>query len=67
MVFIWLYLISFAVLASWFVLLIVGFFNHRAMELANSIAIPVLIGSVVALTIFKWLAAREQKKVSLHG
>jgi hypothetical protein len=51
-----LYLLSFAVLAGWFLLLLVGLLNPRFMALANGIAVPTLLGSVLCLAVFKRLA-----------
>jgi hypothetical protein len=59
-----LYLLSFAVLAGWFVLLLVGLVWPTAMRLANQIALPTLLGSIVCLETFRRLAARSRKKVT---
>ena len=64
LVFAALYLISFAVLTGWFLLLIIGMLQPNVLRFANQIALPTLLGSVACMTIFKWLAARTYKKVS---
>ena len=63
LVFASLYLLSFFVLTSWFILLMVGMFESHVLRFANEIAVPTLLGSVVCLTIFKWLTARTYKRV----
>jgi len=57
-----LYLLSFTILVSWFVLLLVGLMQPGAMALATSIALPVLGGSVVSLEIFRRLARRAKRR-----
>lgn len=59
----WLYLGSFAVLLCWVLLFLVGFINPGAMALANQIAVPVILGSAVCLTLFKWLAGRAERRL----
>jgi hypothetical protein len=59
-----LYLLSFAVLAGWFVLLIVGLLLPEAMALANRIALPVLVGSVLSLEVFRRLARRAESRLA---
>ena len=44
-------------------LLMVGMFESHVLRFANEIAVPTLLGSVVCLTIFKWLTARTYKRV----
>jgi hypothetical protein len=61
LVFAGLYLLSFAVLAAWFVVLIIGVFNPSLMAFANKVALPTLLSSVAGLTIFKWLATRAER------
>ena len=58
-----LYLLSFAVLIGWFVLLLVGFLTPDIMALANRIALPTLLGSVVCLELFRRLACRAERKL----
>jgi hypothetical protein len=57
-----LYLLSFAMLAGWFVLLLVGFVKPQVMTFANRIALPMLAGSVVCVELFRWLARREERR-----
>jgi hypothetical protein len=59
-----LYLLSGAVLAGWFLLLLVGLLNSRAMTLANEIAVPTLLSSVLCLEVFKRLARRSGSRQS---
>jgi len=63
MLFSWLYLLSFAVFAGWFVLLLVGLLRDDVMALANRIAVPVLVGSVLGLAVFKRLAHRAERRL----
>jgi hypothetical protein len=57
-----LYLASFAVLIAWFLLLVVGLFVPTVMSLANRIAIPTLLISIVSMETFKRLAAKARKE-----
>ncbi len=59
-----LYLLSFAVLAGWFLMLVVGILNPNVMKFANIIAIPTLVGSVLCLEVFKRLARRAERRLS---
>ena len=58
-----LYLLSFAVLAGWFALLLIGLLGADVLTLANRIAPPLLAGSVVCLGVFKWLARRAAQRL----
>ncbi len=44
-----LYLLSFAVLTGWVLLLAVGLLSRSVRTFANEIAIPLLLGSVICL------------------
>ena len=57
-----LYLLSFAVLAGWFLLLLVGLLRPNVLAIANHIAIPTLLGSVICLEVFKRLARRAERR-----
>ena len=59
-----LYLLSFTVLAGWFLLLLVGLLNPSVMAFANEIAIPTLIGSVLCVEVFKRLARRAERRLT---
>ena len=58
-----LYILSFLVLMSWFVLLFIGFFRSDAMALANRIALPTLFASILSLEVFRRLARRAEKNL----
>jgi hypothetical protein len=58
-----LYLLSFAVFASWFVLLLIGLIWPDTMAFANRIGLPVVVGSVVCLEVFKRLARRAERRL----
>lgn len=61
-----LYLLSFAVLVGWFLLLFVGLMlSSRAMTLANEIVVPTLPASVLCLEVFKRLARRAALRLSI--
>lgn len=57
------YLLSFAVLVGWFVLLLIGLIRPDVMALANRIALPVLVGSVLGLEVFRRLARRAERRL----
>ena len=57
-----LYLLSFAVFAGWFVLLLIGLLRPDVMALANRIAVPVLVGSVLSLEVFRRLTRRAERR-----
>jgi hypothetical protein len=59
-----LYLLSFAVLAGWLLLLLVGLLNARVMAFANGIAVPTLLVSVLCLAVFKRLARGAEQRLS---
>lgn len=59
-----LYLLSFAVLTAWLLLLLVGLFEPTVLAFFNKIALPTLLGSVVCLEVFKRLARRAERKLS---
>ena len=59
-----LYLLSFAVLLGWVALLLVGLLKPSVLGLANRIALPTLLGSVLSLEVFKRLARRAERKLS---
>ena len=59
-----LYLVSFAVLAGWFLLLLVGLFRPNVLAIANRIAIPTLLGSVLCLEVFKRLARWAKRRLN---
>ena len=59
-----LYLFGFAVLAGWFLLLLVGLLNPSVLAFANAIAIPTLLGSVLWLALFRRLARRAERRLS---
>ena len=61
--YVWLYLASFTVLLSWVLLLLVGFVNAGAMALATRVGLPVIVGSVICLTLFKCLAGRADRRL----
>lgn len=58
-----LYLLSFAVFAGWFVLLLIGLLRPDVLALANRIAVPVLVGSVLSLEVFRRLARRVERRL----
>ena len=58
-----LYLLSFAVFAGWFILLLIGLIRPDVMALANKVALPVLVGSILALEVFKRLARRAERRL----
>lgn len=58
-----LYLLSFAVFAGWFVLLLIGLLRPDVLALANRIAVPVLVGSVLSLEVFRRLARRAERRL----
>lgn len=58
-----LYLLSFAVLASWFILLFIGFLRPDVLAVANRIALPTLASSIVCLEVFKRLARRAEQQL----
>ena len=58
-----LYLLSFGVFAGWFVLLLVGFVQPDVMALANEIALPTLLGSIICLELFRRLARRVENRL----
>jgi hypothetical protein len=62
--FVGLYLVSFAVLAGWFVLLLVGLARPDIMALANRVALPVLMPSVICLVLFRRLARRAKGQLA---
>jgi hypothetical protein len=57
-----LYLLSFAIFAGWFVLLLIGLIRPDAMALANRVALPVLVGSVLGVEVFRRLARRAERQ-----
>lgn len=59
-----LYLLSFAVLAGWFLLLLVGLLDPRVMAVANGIAVPTLLGSVLCSVVFRRLARGAEQRLS---
>ena len=59
-----LYLLSFAVLAGWFLLLLVGLLDPRVMAVANAVAVPTLLGSGFCLVVFKRLARGTEQRLS---
>ena len=59
-----LYLLSFAVLPGWFVLLLVGLLRPEAMALANGIALPVLVGSALSQEAFRRSARRAERRLA---
>jgi hypothetical protein len=59
-----LYLVSFAVLLGWFLLLIVGLLSPRVMAFASEIATLTLLGSVLCLAVFKRLARRAEAELN---
>lgn len=57
-----IYLLSFGILLSFVVMLLVGLMSPTVLAFANKIALPTVIGSVVCLETFKrlaWRAARS--------
>jgi hypothetical protein len=58
-----LYLLSFGVFAGWFVLLLIGLVRPDVVALANRIALPVLVGSVLSLVVFRRLARRAEQRL----
>lgn len=63
LVFTWLYLLSFAVLVGFVVLLIVGIFQPEVMPFVNRIALPTLLASIFCLELFKRLGRRAEKRL----
>ena len=59
-----LYLLSFAVLAGWFLLLLLGLLLPNVLAIANNIAIPTLLGSVLCLEVFRRLARWAERRLS---
>lgn len=59
-----LYLLSFAVLTGWLLLILAGLLNASVMQFANEIAVPTLIGSVLCVELFKRLARRAERRLS---
>ena len=59
-----LYLLSFAVLAGWFLLLLLGLLLPNVLAIANHIAIPTLLGSVLCLEVFRRLARWAERRLS---
>jgi hypothetical protein len=58
-----LYLLSFAALAGWLMLLVVGLVRPDVMALANKIALPALLGSVACLEVFRRLSRRAERRL----
>ena len=58
-----LYLLSFAVLTCWLVLLLIGLLSSDVMAFFNRIALPTLLGSVICLELFKRLARNAERKL----
>lgn len=58
-----LYLLSLAVVGGWFVLLLIGLADADVMALANKIALPTLVGSVICLEVFRRLARRAEQRL----
>ena len=63
LLFVALYLVSFAVALVLIVLLLIGIFNQNVMQFVSLFATPTLIFSVISLTVFKYLIARIAKNV----
>lgn len=64
LVFSGLYLLSFAALAGWFMLLLIGLLRPDVLGLANRIALPTLASSMVCLEVFRRLAGRAKQRLS---
>lgn len=61
-----LYLLSFAVFAGWFVLLLIGLVQSDLLAFANRIALPTLLGSIIGMELFRWLRRRAEKRLLPH-
>jgi hypothetical protein len=62
-----LYLLSLAVFAGWFVLLLIGLVEPHIMAFANKIALPTLLGSIICLELFRRLARRAEERGLAHA
>jgi hypothetical protein len=62
-----LHLLSFGVFAGWFVLLLIGLAQPGIMALANRIALPTLLGSIICLELFKRLGRRAENRLLANG
>ena len=59
-----LYLLSFAVLTEWLLLILVGLLNPGVMTFANEIGVPTVLGSVLCIEVFRRLARRAERGLS---